>query len=75
MVKPLDDQEQTSLALAALFAALAQTLGEQDKSFPSRFDANLERIYREMEDYPSNPTRTLETLAWVHELLRDRSKP
>jgi len=33
MATPLSDQDQTWMALAALFAALARTLGEQDESF------------------------------------------
>ncbi|KKK79218.1 hypothetical protein LCGC14_2835720 [marine sediment metagenome] len=73
MANSLDDQAQTRLALASLFVALVQTLGEQDKSFPSRFEKNVERIYREMEDYESEPIQTMETLRWAHELIRQKS--
>jgi len=66
---PLDDQAQTNLALAGLFVALARTLGEQDESFPQRFDENVEKIYREMENYEDMPIQTMETLRWAHELL------
>ena len=69
MTDKLDDQAQTRLALAALFAALARTLGEQDKSFPSRFDRHVQKFYREMEDYQSGPIGALETLRWTHELV------
>ncbi len=65
----LDDQAQTNLALASLFVALARTLGGQDESFPSRFDDNLQKIYREMEDYESEPIRAMETLRFAHELI------
>lgn len=67
----LDDQAQTRLALAALVVAVAQTLGEHDKFFPSRLDANLERVYRLMEDYPGDHMKALETVRWAHELLRE----
>ena len=73
MTSPLDDQAQTRLALAALFAALAETLGERDESFPSRFDNQIEKIYRQMEDYQSEPIQTLETLRWAHELIGNHS--
>jgi hypothetical protein len=69
----LNDQDQTRLALAGLFVALARTLGGQDESFPSRFDANIERVYREMEDYPLEPLGAMETLRTAHELLREKS--
>jgi hypothetical protein len=58
------------LGIAALAAAFAQTLGEQDDTFVPRLDAQLERIYREMEDHPSNPIGSLEMLAWMHALLK-----
>lgn len=50
MADPLDDQAQTRLAVAALFAALAQTLREQDESFPSRFEENVEGIFRQRRE-------------------------
>ncbi len=67
----LDDHAQTRLALAALFAALVQTLRERDEYLAERFDEHIERLYRTMEDYESDPIKTLETLRWTHELLRD----
>ena len=73
MADSLDDQAQTRLALASLFVALAQTLGGQDKSFPSRFDKNVERIYHAMRDYESEPIQVIETLRWTHELISEDS--
>ncbi len=73
MADPLDDQAQARLALASLFVALARTLGGQDKSFPSRFDENIQRIYRAMEDYESPPILVMETLRWAHELISENS--
>ena len=64
---------QTTLALAGLFVALARTLGEKDESFTSRFDKNVERVYREMEDYPSDPLEAMEALMAAHEMLRVKS--
>ena len=71
MANQLDDQSQTRLAMAALFAALAQALGESDKFFPSRFGSELEKLYLAMRDYPSGPLRAMETLKWTNELMRD----
>ena len=68
--RPLDDEAQTRLGIAALAVAFAQTLGEQDDTFVRRLDAQLERVYREMEDYPSEPIGALELLRWTHELLK-----
>jgi hypothetical protein len=65
----LADPGQAKLALAAYFVALARTLGGQHV----RFDANLERVYREMEDFQHEPLGALEALRWGHELLREKS--
>ena len=73
MADPLDDQAQTRLAVASLFVALAQTLGEHDESFPSRFDKNIERIYDAMREYESAPVQTIESLRWAHELIHENS--
>jgi hypothetical protein len=75
MATQLGDQDQTRLALASLFAALVQTLGERDEAFVPEFDRRLERIYREMEDYESNPIGALQTLRWTHELIRSQETP
>ncbi len=69
----LTDQDQTRLALAGLFVALARTLGEKDKSFPMLFNANIQRVYREMEGYPTPPLGALETLRAANALLRPRT--
>ena len=73
MADPLDDQAQTRLAVAALFAALAQTLREQDESFPSRFEENVDRIYHQMKNYESVPIQAMEALRWTNELVRENS--
>ncbi len=62
MPTQLSDQAQTRLALASLFAALVQTLGERDEAFVPKFEERLEHLYREMDDYESNPIGALETL-------------
>jgi hypothetical protein len=41
MVAELSDQDQTRMALAALFAALAGALGERDAAFPEVFSNHL----------------------------------
>ena len=65
----LDDQDQTRLALGAFFVALARTLGEQDKSFPQRFDENLQRLYRDFGDNENPPLPAMESLRWAHEMI------
>ena len=57
------------LALASLFAALVQTLGERDEAFVPMFEHRLEQLYRKMEDYESNPIGALEALRWTRELI------
>jgi len=47
----LGDQDQTRLALACLFASLAQTLGEQDRAFVPKFEQHLDRMYAQVKDY------------------------
>lgn len=69
----LSDQDQTRLALACLFAALAQTLGEQYQSFLPKFEQNLHRVYDEVREYESSPIGTMETLRWTSEILKKRA--
>lgn len=57
----LSEQAQTRLAVAALTAALVKTIGERDKSFASLFIKELERHYRNMEDYETHPIGAMET--------------
>jgi len=61
---------QTNLGIAALFVALARALGESDKAFPQRFDAEVQRMYETVREYPSQPIAAMEMLKWTHELLR-----
>lgn len=67
----LNDQAQIQLALAALFAALAKTLGEQYEPFPSRFVVNLERLHQKMKGWEGEPVVAMETLRWTSEILKD----
>lgn len=66
---PLDAQSQTRMALAALVAALVQTLASRDESVLERFSANVEKLYRAMENWKSDPIQAMETLRWTHSLL------
>ena len=72
MATPLDDQAQTRLAVASLFAALAQTLGEQSESFPPRFVAEVERRYRTMQEDEIPPTQAMEMLRLVREMIPEK---
>lgn len=65
-------EDQTRLMLAALFGALAQTLGEHDESFVRRFDKNLRRISQGIEDHRVESPQAFEALRLTHEMLRDR---
>jgi hypothetical protein len=71
MATQLGDQDQTRLALACLFASLAQTLGEQDKAFVPKFEQHLGRMYAQVKDYPSGPKGALEALRWTAEMLKN----
>ena len=68
---PRSDPDQTRLALAALAACIVQTLGEQDKSFPKRFEANLERIYAHLREFEMEHLGAAETLRLAKEILND----
>ena len=68
----LSEQAQTRLAVAALTAALVKTIGERDKSFSSLFMKELDRHYRNMEDYDTHPTGAMETLRWTKELIQSK---
>lgn len=69
----MDDKEhqaQTRLALAALAASMAQTLGEQDPTFVPRLRANLEKTYLQLRDSGSDTLGALETIRNLEELLK-----
>jgi hypothetical protein len=73
MATQLGDQDQPRLALACLFASLAQTLGEQDKAFVPNFEHHLRRMYDQVKDHPSDPMGALETLRWTAEITIRRA--
>jgi hypothetical protein len=66
-----NDQGQTMLAVAALFAALVRALRAQDDDLPSRFAFELERLFHKIRDDPDMPDETLEALRWANRFLRD----
>jgi hypothetical protein len=70
MSQSLSDTEQVVLTLATLFAALAKTLGEQDETFVLRFDEHIEKLYRELKDYQSEPLIALAGLRETSKLLK-----
>lgn len=59
------------MVLVSLFAALVQTLGEQDKSVLPRFEGHLERYYYSLRDAGSEYLPVLEAFR----LLRELTKP
>jgi hypothetical protein len=62
--------DQTSLALAALTACIAQTLGEQDSTFVPRLRVHLEKAYYKLRDSGSDNLAALETIRNVEEFLK-----
>jgi len=68
----LDDHGQTRLALATLFAALAQTLSEEDGRFAATFSSKLDGFCRDLENDAYPPQLTVQTLRWTRDLLRAR---
>ena len=70
MAKKLNDQAQTQLALAALFAALAKTFGEQYELFP-KVRCKSRTPSPENEGLGGRSMVALETLRWTSEILKD----
>ena len=68
-----NDLDQTRLALAALTAALAQTLGESDKSFPSRLIENLQKVYGLLREGPASNLGAMETVKSAEQFLQQMS--
>jgi hypothetical protein len=67
---PLDDQAQTRLAMAALFVALVRALEKRDLTSRAEVSGELEKLYREVRDYPAQSLGVIETLRWADELLK-----
>ncbi len=68
---PPTDQAQTRLGVAALFVALVRTLGAEESSVLPRAEAELERLYQAIRDYPEDWDGTLAMLKWTGERLRE----
>jgi hypothetical protein len=60
----LDDQAQTRLAIAALFAALVKALERRDLT------DGLEEVSRDIRNDRTSATGALETLQWTSEFLK-----
>jgi hypothetical protein len=65
----LDDQAQTRLAMAALFAALVRALEKRGATPRKEVEAELDKIYHQLRSNPAGPIKSLETLKWANELL------
>lgn len=68
VLTPLDENAQTRLAMAGLFAALAKALDATDPTFAERFRAELKGVYDQFEDFAVDPPKALETLKWAYDL-------
>jgi len=68
MTDPLPDQ--ASQAVAVLAVCFAQTLGEKDPEFLSKFETNLNELYYRMRDNSYFPSETLQTVKLVSDLLK-----
>jgi len=66
----LDDQAQTRLAIAALFAALVKALERRDVTAVSDFKDGLEEVSRDIRNNQPSATGALETLQWTSEFLK-----
>ena len=66
----LDDQDQTRLAMAALFAALVKALEKRDLISRKEVEAEVGKIYQHVRDNPTQAKGALETLRWTSELLK-----
>ena len=56
--------------MAALAAAFAKTLGEQDTTFVPRLKEHLDTVYAQIREGPADNIGAMEMLGWVRELLR-----
>jgi hypothetical protein len=66
----LDDQTQTRLAIAALFAALVKALDRRDMTAVSDFKDGLEEVSRDIRNNQTSATSALETLQWTSEFFK-----
>jgi transcriptional regulator NrdR family protein len=65
----LDDQAQTRLAMAALFAGLVRALERRDVTSRKEVEDELQKIYRQLRENPTSSTGVLETIRWAGEML------
>lgn len=66
----IDEQAQTRLATAALFAALVRALERREITSRSEVEAELHKLYHVIRDYPADWTGALEALDWASTLLK-----
>jgi hypothetical protein len=74
MAKSLGNRDQTSMAMAALFAALVEALRKDDTELPLRFNRQLEKIWRLWEGLENAPDEAMQTLRWTSYLIREIGK-
>jgi hypothetical protein len=65
------DLDQTTLAVAALSVVLVRALRGLDNDLPSKFAAELERLFYKVREDPRMPDQTLEALRWAERFLRE----
>jgi hypothetical protein len=66
-----NDQGHAMLDVAALSVALVRALRGLDDDLPSKFAAELERLFHKIRDDPEMPDQTLEALRWANRFLRE----
>jgi hypothetical protein len=63
----MTEDDQTSMAIAALFGALVRSLGEMNPGIQAKFCRQLEETHSSMEGYDPRPDKALETLTLTHD--------
>ena len=66
----MTEDDQTRMALAALFGALVRSMDEVNPGLQAKFCRHLEETHASMKDYDSHPIKALETLILTHDYVK-----
>lgn len=70
IMPPLNDQDQTRLALASLAAGIVRTLEKRWPGVQKEVESEIQVIYQNLRESGDGNLQTLEALRWFSESLR-----
>lgn len=65
------EERAMAMAVAAIAVAVVKTFDDRDPEFSTQFRANMEAVYRKLQDSPDETQVALQTLTYARGLLNE----